>query len=115
MPFASIVMVMIAKAKVRATVETVEGKQFIQFLSKIQVKAPKRHNLFHVNCNNYSNNSPCSNYFLNKDGYHGDKYGNDNNSNNNGKNNLEYLLNSAIKIYNNPIYPLSLGAKRFNS
>jgi hypothetical protein len=77
--------------------------------------------LFHVNFNNYSNNSPCSRYFLvnfcrhlkgkdhNNDGgadfqyNNGNDKGNDNNNNNDGKTNLNFLLNCAIKKYNNPI------------
>jgi hypothetical protein len=90
-------------------------------------------NLFHVNFNKYSNNSPCSCYLLDNNGRHlnskdhnndgdGDcqynnenDQGNDNDSNNDGKKtNLNSLLNCAIKIYNNPIYQRDLIRKDNN-
>jgi hypothetical protein len=85
--------------------------------------------LFHVNFNNYSNNSPCSSYFLDNYCRHlkgkdtsnegggdcqsnnvndqgNDNYSNSNSNsnsnsknNNDGKTNLNSLLNCAIKIY----------------
>jgi len=92
----------------------------------------KNKNLFHVNLNNYSNNSPCYRYFL--DNYcrllngkehsndgggdcqynNGNDQDNDNDSNNDGKTNLKSLLNCAIKIYNNPIYQRDLIRKDNN-
>ena len=86
--------------------------------------------MFHVNFNNYSNNSPCSCYFL--DNYCRHFYGKDHNndcggdcrynngndqgndSNNDGKTNLKSLLNCAIKIYNNSIYQRDLIRKDNN-
>jgi hypothetical protein len=86
--------------------------------------------LFLVFFYNYSNNSPCSRYFL--DNYcrqlkakeHSNAGGGDfqynkgndqaNDSNNDGKTNLKSLLNCAIKIYNNPIYQRDLIRKDNN-
>jgi hypothetical protein len=88
--------------------------------------------LFQVNINNYSNNRPCSRYFLDNYCRHlrgkdhsndgggdchynnGNDQGNDIDSNNDGKKNLKSLLNCAIKIYNNPIYQRDLIRKDNN-
>jgi hypothetical protein len=89
--------------------------------------------LFHVNFNNYSNNSPSPFYIslikycrpLNgkdhsNDGggdcqyNNGNDKGNDNDSNNDLKTKLNSLLNCAIKLYNNPIYQRDFNRKDNN-